>query len=87
MNRIYLVRKDPDKNMNRFYKLIIAETLFGQWALIREWGRIGSPGTVKEDRFETADLAIRSARKLAGQKVRRGYKSLYITHSVINAAG
>ncbi len=63
--------------MNRFYKMIITRTLFGEWALIREWGRIGSPGTVREDRFETVDLAIRSARKLAEQKMRRGYKSLW----------
>ncbi len=75
MNGFYLERRDPDKNMNRFYKMIITRTLFGEWVLIREWGRIGSPGTVREDRYETEDLAIRSARKLAGQKVRKGYKA------------
>ncbi len=30
MNGFYLVRKDPEQNMNRFYKLLITETLFGQ---------------------------------------------------------
>ncbi len=76
MNRIYLVRKDPDKNMNRFYKLIITETLFGQWALIREWGRIGSPGTVREEWFETVSLAEQAATRLRGQKLRRGYVAI-----------
>ena len=73
MNGFYLERKDPDKNMNRFYKVVVTETLFGEWALIREWGRIGSPGTVREEWFETMDLAARSAHKLTGQKQRRGY--------------
>jgi predicted DNA-binding WGR domain protein len=38
----------PNKNMNRFYKVIVVETLFGEWALIRQWARIGSAGTVRE---------------------------------------
>jgi len=76
MNGFYLERKDPDKNMNRFYKVVVTETLFGEWALIREWGRIGSPGTVREEWFDTADLAGQAASKLRGQKQRRGYATL-----------
>lgn len=75
MNGFYLERKDPAKNMNRFYKVVVTETLFGEWALIREWGRIGSAGTVREEWFDTADLAVHSAKKLVRQKERRGYLS------------
>lgn len=74
MNGFYLERKDPAKNMNRFYKVVVTETLFGEWALIREWGRIGSAGTVREEWFDTADLAVQSAQRLAGKKERKGYR-------------
>ena len=46
MAAINLVRIDDDKNMARFYKLDAQPTLFGEWSLIREWGRIGRAGTV-----------------------------------------
>ena len=76
MNGFYLERKDPAKNMNRFYKVVVTKTVFGEWALIREWGRIGSPGTVREEWFDTADLAGQAAVRLRGQKQRRGYLSV-----------
>ena len=42
----YLVldRFDPACNMARYYVLSIEPSLFGDTPLIREWGRIGSPG-------------------------------------------
>jgi predicted DNA-binding WGR domain protein len=42
MTAIILHRIDPAKNMRRFYRLDVQRDLFGQWCLIREWGRIGS---------------------------------------------
>ena len=33
---------DPARNMARFYTMALQPTLFGEWALLREWGRIGS---------------------------------------------
>ena len=30
--------------MARFYAMCLQPTLFGDWALLREWGRIGSTG-------------------------------------------
>ena len=35
---------DPDWNMARFYAMSLQPTLFGAWALLLEWGRIGSTG-------------------------------------------
>jgi predicted DNA-binding WGR domain protein len=45
----YLVlgRRDPDANMARFYVLPIEVSLFGDAALNREWGRIGTAGQRK----------------------------------------
>jgi predicted DNA-binding WGR domain protein len=48
MSTIYLEKHNPDKNMHRFYAMHVTQTIFGDWALIREWGRIGSPGTVQK---------------------------------------
>ena len=44
---IMLRRTDAERNMNRFYALGLMPTLFGEWTLTIEWGRIGSSGTVR----------------------------------------
>ena len=41
---MHLHRVDPDRNMTRFYSMSVQPNLFGEWALLREWGRIGSAG-------------------------------------------
>jgi predicted DNA-binding WGR domain protein len=38
---ITLYRTDDAQNIHRFYHLRIEQTRFGEWALIRQWGRIG----------------------------------------------
>lgn len=44
-----LRRIDPAKGMRRFYRLTIQPDLFGGADLVREWGRLGSPGRVRVD--------------------------------------
>jgi predicted DNA-binding WGR domain protein len=68
-----LVRSNPSINMHRFYALQIAPTLFGEWALIAEWGRIGSPGRVKEEVFPTQALAEAAFAKRLNIRTRHGY--------------
>ena len=36
----YLEKVDPSRRMMRFYAIWIAPTLFGEWAMVREWGRV-----------------------------------------------
>jgi predicted DNA-binding WGR domain protein len=43
---IRLTRSDSSRNMHRYYALQLAPTLFGEWSLVTEWGRIGAPGKV-----------------------------------------
>jgi predicted DNA-binding WGR domain protein len=76
MNGFYLERKDPAKNMNRFYKVVVTETLFGEWALIREWGRIGAAGTVREEWFESLDQAENVRESLRRRKSKKGYRDI-----------
>jgi len=73
MNRIYLEKRIPEKNMQRFYAMHVVQTIFGDWALIREWGRIGSPGTVRENWFDTEEEAITAELKILSEKGNRGY--------------
>jgi len=47
--------------------------LFGDWSVVREWGRVGSPGTLRFDPFDAYDDAINYARKIVRQKLKKGY--------------
>lgn len=51
MSVVYLTLHDPVRNLARFYRMLIAPTLFGEWALIREWGEIGKSGKVRADPY------------------------------------
>lgn len=63
MKPIYLERHESDKNLHRFYQLHVTPGIFGDWALVREWGRVGPPGTVRKDWFATKDEAIAAVRR------------------------
>ena len=44
MNAVILYRIDDSQRMHRYYRMDVQPDLFGQWCLMREWGRIGSTG-------------------------------------------
>ena len=73
---ISLVRREPARNIQRFYAILVTPTLFSAWAMVREWGRIGQPGTVRETWFETEAAAIEAGAKIRRQKERRGYRAI-----------
>jgi predicted DNA-binding WGR domain protein len=70
---IKVTRYEPSRNMHRFYTLHLAPTLFGEWMLVAEWGRIGSPGTVRHQVFSSVELAEAALAKHLKIKTRRGY--------------
>ena len=70
---IKLTHSNPSQNMHRFYALQLGLTLFGEWLLVAEWGRIGSPGRVKEEAFGSQALAQAALTKRLRGKIRRGY--------------
>ena len=72
-SHVRLTHSVRDANRHRFYALRALPTLFGEWDLVREWGRIGSPGRVRRDQHPTESEAIIALTKLAEQKHRRGY--------------
>lgn len=65
---------DLARNKQRFYKMAVQPTLFGEWELMREWGRIGRAGRVRHDVYASAGAALDALAKLAKQKSRRGYR-------------
>ena len=71
---IKLTRSDPARNMHRFYALQLTATLFGEWALVAEWGRIGSAGQVQERLFAAPELAAAALAQRQRAKMRRGYR-------------
>lgn len=75
MNHIYLERHDPDKNLHRFYQMFVMPGLFGDWSLVREWGRAGSSGTLRKDWFDTEEEAVSAGEKLRKAKQKKGYQS------------
>lgn len=70
---IRLTRQDPEHNMARFYALALEPTLFGEVALLRTWGRIGTRGQVMMETFGGMAEADGARAKLERAKRRRGY--------------
>ena len=74
MTAVYLTRVDTGKNMARFYAVSLQPTLFGEWSLVREWGRIGRGGQVKATVYPARVEAEQALQKLQSAKVRKGYR-------------
>ena len=72
---LVLERREPAANVARFYVLTIEETLFGDTALVREWGRLGTSGRRRLDLFEERAQASEALENWLGRKLRRGYQA------------
>lgn len=72
---LVLERREPNANMARFYVLSLDETLFGDTALVREWGRLGTPGRRRLDLYKGRAEASEALESWLGRKLRRGYQT------------
>jgi predicted DNA-binding WGR domain protein len=70
---LVLDRIDEERNMARYYVLAIEPSLFGDTALIREWGRIGRGGKRRIDLYEGERQAVIALGDWLMRKMRRGY--------------
>ena len=68
-----LHRRQPDQNMARFYAISIERSLFGEFMLVRQWGRIGKLGQLRSDWFRNQADAVAAGERLIQTKRRRGY--------------
>jgi predicted DNA-binding WGR domain protein len=69
----FFTRTDPAKKIDRFYLVRLAPTLFGEWTLLREWGRSGSPGTMRLTSFEQFDQAQQAETRAIKRRLGHGY--------------
>ena len=74
LQMLVLERRDASCNMARFYVLSIEPTLFGDMALVREWGRIGSSGRRRLDLHSDMMSAGEALDLWLARKTRRGYR-------------
>lgn len=65
---------DPAQGKRRFYRLTVQPTLFGEWVLLREWGRIGRAGQIKSEHFRHIGQAVDALQRMVRRKRRRGYR-------------
>jgi predicted DNA-binding WGR domain protein len=68
-----LTRTDLTRNINRFYVVDITPTLFGEWAVLREWGRRGSPGTMRLDSYGRREEAQSAEQRTIKRRLHQGY--------------
>lgn len=77
---VRLQKIDPEKRQNRFYRMSIDRDLFGDWRLLREWGRIGARGGQRlSEYFQSETDAERALAQLQQKKLRRGYELSVLT--------
>ncbi|MBB4232882.1 putative DNA-binding WGR domain protein [Rhizobium mongolense] len=62
--------------MARFYALSIQPTLFGETAVVRSWGRIGTSGREKTEVFSDELAAASHFLELARRKRAKGYRPI-----------
>ena len=65
---------DPVANRHRFYHLTWQPTLFGEWALVRTWGRQGQPGTSRATFYPDRDGAQAEIRQVVRRRLAHGYR-------------
>src|SRR4051812_343153 len=73
---LVLRRVDPERNVARFYALMIERDLFGRTVLVRHWGRVGGRGRERTEEYASETEAAAALAKLAAAKRRRGYQDL-----------
>lgn len=66
-------RRDPARNMQRYWRLAITRDLFGTVLLVREWGRIGTVGRRRAEPQPDLAAARAAAARLLRRKAGRGY--------------
>lgn len=71
---IYLTKIDPERNMKRYYRVMVQPSILGEWCLVRAYGRIGRSERVMPPVVCVDEAAaVTAAERLAARKKRRGY--------------
>ncbi len=68
-----LERLDPVRNMYGYYVVSLEPSLFGDTALVRQWGRIGSAGRQRLELYADPAEAAEELEAWLRRKIQRGY--------------
>ncbi len=71
--KIHIRKINPACNMRRFYALSIERDLFGNYLLVRRWGRIGTKGRMRVETFRAMENAEQRFETWKAAKLARGY--------------
>jgi predicted DNA-binding WGR domain protein len=68
------VKVNQDLNLHRWYVIAWGPTLFGSWAVVRTWGRLGTNRPRQRvDEFNTPEEATTEAAAQIQRREKRGY--------------
>jgi predicted DNA-binding WGR domain protein len=68
------VKVDPERNVRRWYTIAWGPTLFGDYAVVRSWGRSGTDwAQCKSETFDEDEAARAEADAQVRRRLRRGY--------------
>ncbi len=70
---MYMEKRDRAKNLLRFYEVDRCVTLFGDTAVVRRWGRIGTYGRIEYQWCSSPEEAEQERLRSIERKQRRGY--------------
>ena len=73
--RLFFLRINEERNECRWYRISIQETLFGDFDIVREWGRVGNRGgQILCEAATDYPRAIQKVEKLKRERLKRGYQ-------------
>ena len=72
MRETFLAKIDQEKNMHRFYRLLLPP---GSCAILKQWGRIGEYVVEDWELIPDHESAVLLFEKLLKKKLQRGYLS------------
>lgn len=71
---IEFTRIEPEHNHYRSYRLELTQDLFGTWALVRSWGRIGRSPRTQVEYFVFRFDAKERAQRIIRRRLAHGYQ-------------
>jgi predicted DNA-binding WGR domain protein len=72
----FLTRIDRTRNIDRFYVVQVMPSLLGEWTVMREWGRRGSPGTVRLSSYAMRNEAETAEQRTIKRRLQHGYRAI-----------
>ena len=72
--KAYMQRLNPQTDLLWYFSIQIQLDLLGRWQVIREWGRSGSPGTLRHMPYESLQEAVDAFIYTKEQLIGKGYR-------------